>query len=89
MENMKAIIKDLRELTRMKEELETEITALQDAIKNEMKATNNYSIVGDDFKVTWLEVTSNRIDTTAIKKELPEIAARYVKTSVTRRFCLS
>ena len=89
MTNYKELVKDLRELTRMKEEIDNEITALQDTIKNEMTATNNFSIIGDDFKITWFEVTSNRLDTTAIKKELPEIAARYTKTSTTRRFCLS
>lgn len=30
--------------------------------------------------------TDSRVDTTALKKELPEIAARYTKTTTARRF---
>jgi len=82
-------VKDLRELTRMRDELNDAIAAAQDVIKNEMTATNNYIIVGCDFKVTWQEIESTRIDSTALKKELPDIAARYSKTSIARRFCLS
>lgn len=82
-------VKDLRELTRMRDELNDAIAAAQDVIKNEMSATDTYAFVGVDFKVTWFEVSSTRIDTTAIKKELPDIAARYSKTSTARRFCLS
>lgn len=82
-------VKDLRELTRMKEELEIAIASAQDVIKNEMTANDSYMIIGTDFKVTWFEVTSTRLDTTAIKKELPDIANRYSKTTTSRRFCLS
>ena len=89
MNNINTIVKDLRELTRMRDEIDTEITALQDIIKNDMISNDNYCIIGNDYKITWFEVTSNRIDTSAIKKELPELAQRYTKTSITRRFCLS
>ena len=82
-------VKDLRELTRMRDELNDEITAAQDIIKNAMTNNNSYMIIGDDFKVTWFEVESTRVDTTAIKKELPDIAARYSKTTTSRRVCLT
>ena len=82
-------IKNLRELMRMKEEIEAEITAAQDQIKAEMTATNNYEWIGTDYKVTWNEVTTNRIDTTALKKALPDVAAQYTKATTSRRFCLA
>ncbi len=31
-------------------------------------------------------VTSSRVDTTALKKDMPDVAARYTKTTETRRF---
>lgn len=31
-------------------------------------------------------MTAARVDTTALKKDLPEIAARYTKTATARRF---
>lgn len=83
------MIKNLRELMMMKEEIEAEIAAAQDQIKAEMTATNNYEIVGTDYKVTWNEVTTSRIDTKALKAALPEIAKQYTKATTTRRFCLA
>ena len=82
-------IKELRSLRRMADELAGEIEALQDAIKTEMTARNVDTLTGTDWKATWKEVTSNRLDSTALKKELPDIAARYTKASVSRRFTLA
>ena len=39
--------------------------------------------------MTWKNVTSNRLDSTALKKELPDIAARFMKQTTTRRFCVA
>ncbi len=82
-------IKELRSLRRMADELAGEIEALQDAIKAEMTARSVDELTGDDWKVTWKAVTSNRLDSVALKKELPDIAARYTKASVSRRFTLA
>ena len=82
-------IKELRELRRMAEELQAEIDGITDTIKAEMTARNVDTLTGADWKATWKPVTSSRIDTAAIKKELPDIAARYTKASVSRRFVLA
>ena len=54
-----------------------------------MTARNVDTLIGADWKATWKEVTSNRLDGTSLKKELPDIAARYTKASVSRRFTLA
>ena len=82
-------IKELRELRRMAEELQTEIDGITDTIKDEMTARNVDTLTGADWKATWKEVTSNRLDSTALKKELPDIAARFMKASISRRFTLA
>lgn len=82
-------IKELRSLRRLADELAGEIEALQDVIKAEMTARSVDELTGDDWKVTWKAVTSNRLDGTSLKKELPDIAARYTKASVSRRFTLA
>ena len=79
-------IKELRELRRMAEELQAEIDGITDTIKAEMTARNVDTLIGADWKATWKEVTSNRLDGTSLKKELPDSAARYTKASVSRRF---
>lgn len=82
-------IKELRELRRMAEELQQEIDGITDTIKAEMTARNVDTLTGADWKATWKEVTSNRLDSTALKKELPDIAARFMKASTSRRFTLA
>lgn len=82
-------IKELRELRRMAEELQAEIDGIMDTIKAEMTARNVDTLTGADWKATWKEVTSSRLDGTALKKELPDIAARYTKASTSRRFTLA
>ena len=82
-------VKELRELKRMADELAGEIEALQDGIKAHMTEQDTDTLTGTDWKITWKAVTSNRMDTTALKKELPDIAARYTNASVSRRFTLA
>lgn len=89
MEAIRQAVQDIRELTRMKEELEAEITAAQDIIKAEMSAQQVDTLTGADFKVTWKEVISSRIDTTALKKALPELCEQYTKQTTTKRFCIA
>ena len=71
---MSSKVKELRELKRMQEELAAEIESVQDAIKAEMTARATDTLNGEDYKITWKEVTSTRLDTTALKKALPEVA---------------
>ena len=82
-----ATITDLQELRRMQEELDAEVTALQDRIKAHMGETEQMTVGA--FKVLWKPVTTARIDTAMLKKELPDVAARYCKTVEARRFQVS
>ena len=82
--NLEPKIKELMELRRMKEELDTEIASIEDQIKQSMG--NEETLIAGAFKVTWKTVTSSRLDSTALKKALPEIAARFMKQTTTRRF---
>lgn len=82
-------VKELRELRRMAEELQAEIDGITDTIKAEMTARNVDTLTGADWKATWKEVTSNRLDTAALKKALPDVAAAFTKASTSRRFTLA
>ena len=82
--NLEPKVKELMELRRMKEELDAEITQLEDQIKQSMG--NEETLIAGAFKVTWKTISSSRIDTTAFKKALPEIASRFMKQTTTRRF---
>lgn len=82
-----AKVTELQELKRMQEELTATIESITDEIKAAMGEQEELS--AGAFRVTWKPVTTSRIDTTALKKELPDVAARYMKTSTTRRFCVN
>ena len=86
---MDSKVKELRELRRMQDELTAEIEALTDSIKKEMSNRNVDTLTGSDWKATWKEVVSSRLDTAALKKALPDIAAQYTKTTTSRRFLLA
>ena len=79
-------VKELMELKRMREELDAEIERLEDQIKQVMG--NEETLIAGAFKIDWKTVVSSRIDTTALKKALPEIAERFMKQTTTRRFCI-
>ena len=82
-------LNELSELRRMANELNAEIEAIQDAIKAHMTEADTDTITAGAFKVTWKPVTSTRIDTTALRKDLPEIWQEYGKTTTTRRFSVA
>ena len=83
-----AKIRELRELKRMQEELSGEIEAIQDDIKQHMDAAQADTLTGADYKVTYKAVTSSRLDTSALKKALPDIAERFTKQTTTKRFVI-
>ena len=78
---------ELMELKRMREELDAEISSLEDSIKAHMGETEQ--VTAGAFKITWKTVTGSRVDTTALKKAMPELAAQYTKTTTSRRFTIN
>ena len=82
--NMEPKIKELLELKRMKEELEAEITSMEDEIKNVMG--DEETLLAGAFKVTWTPYTSTRFDSARFKKDPAELAEAYTKTTTARRF---
>lgn len=86
---MDSKIKELRELRRMADELAGEIESITDSIKTHMDAEGVDTISGKDWKVTYKAVTSSRIDTSALKKALPDVVERFSKTTTARRFCIA
>ena len=84
--NLDTIMTELAQYIRMQEEAAAMVESLKDQLKERMTAAGVESLAGSEHKATYKAVTSSRVDTTALKKELPEIAARYTKTTTARRF---
>lgn len=73
----------------MAKELSDEIAKLETSLKNEMESRQTEKMTIDVFTLSYITVVTHRIDTTAIKKELPDIAARYTKESSSKRFTIA
>ena len=84
--NLDIIMAELAQYIRMQEEAAAMVESLKAQLKGRMTAAGVESLAGSEHKATYKAVTSSRVDTTALKKELPEIAARYTKTTTARRF---
>ena len=82
-----AKLTELQEYKRMQEELAAQIEALTDEIKSAMGDAE--TLIAGPYKVTWKPVTTSRIDTAALKKALPDIAAQYTRTTTARRFTVT
>lgn len=79
-----ATITEMQEYIRIVEEAQAAAEALKDQIKSYMG--DSELLNAGPYKVSWKPVTTSRIDTADIKKDHPEIAAQYTKTTTTRRF---
>lgn len=84
-----AKVKQIQELKRMQEEITAELETLTDAVKAEMTERETTEMVVDCFKIRWTTIKSSRLDTTALKKELPEVAERFTKPTESRRFTIT
>lgn len=86
---MASKIRELKELKAMAEELAAEITAIEDSIKAEMTARNTEEMTVDVYKIRWTKVLSNRFDSSALKKAMPELHAQFTKQTESRRFSIA
>ena len=84
---LEAKARELRQLQALIEEAQAEAESIKDAIKAAMG--DSESVQAGEYKITWKAVTSSRIDTTALKKALPDVAERFTKETTTRRFCVA
>ena len=79
--------RELRQWLAIIEEAQAEVEALKDEIKAAMGEKE--ALQAGEYKISWKNVTSSRLDTAALKQALPEIAARFTKESTTQRFTIA
>lgn len=82
-------IKEYKELQRMADELSAEMDKIKDELKAEFEKEHTDTIITNTYKATYKSVTSNRVDTAALKKAMPEVAERFTKTTTTKRFTIN
>ena len=79
--------RELRQLQALIDEATAEAEAIKEALKAAMGDAE--SVQAGEYKITWKAVTSARIDTGALRKALPDVAAAFTRETTVRRFCIA
>ena len=87
MNEIEVKVRELRELQALIEEAQAEAEAIKDTIKAQMG--DSEELRAGEYKITWKNVTTARIDTTALKKALPDVAQAFTRETTTHRFCVA
>ena len=82
-------IEALKDLEFLIEEAKAEAEALRDEIKSEMLNRNTEELEAGQYIVRWTSVLSQRFDTTAFKKVMPDVYKAYTKQVTSRRFSIA
>jgi predicted phage-related endonuclease len=86
-------VKDVTKLEGMRKELieeaKAEADSLRDEIKAEMLNRDTEELTAGQYIVRYTTVLSNRFDSTAFKKIMPEIYKAYTKQVSSRRFSIN
>ncbi len=82
-------IEALKELEALIDEAKVEAEALRDEIKAEMLNRNTEEMEAGQYIVRWTSVLSQRFDSTAFKKVMPDVYKAYTKQISSRRFSIS
>lgn len=73
----------------MMEEIKAEADKVRNSIKAEMEAREVEELIAGQYIVRYTSVLSNRFDSTAFKKVMPELYKAYTKQTASRRFTIS
>ena len=82
-------IEALKDLESLIEEAKAEAEALRDEIKTEMLNRDTEELEVGQYIVRWTSVLTQRFDTTAFKKVMPDVYKAYTKQVSSRRFSIA
>lgn len=82
-------IEALKDLESLIEEAKAEAEALRDEIKTEMLSRDTEELEAGQYIVRWTSVLTQRFDTTAFKKVMPDVYKAYTKQVSSRRFSIA
>lgn len=84
---LEAKVRELRQLQSLIDEAEAEAETIKDALKAHMGEREE--LRAGEYRITWKEVKTARIDTAALKKANPLICEMFTKETTARRFCVA
>ena len=85
---LSAIIERLREYEAIQAEAAAEVEALKDQIKAEMNSRGVEELEAGQYIARFTTVLSDRFDSTAFKKVMPETYKAFTRQVTSRRFSI-
>ena len=82
-------ITKMQEWEALAEEAEAEAEALRDEIKAELTRLNAEEVTTGKYIIRWTSVLSQRFDSTAFKRAMPDVYKAFAKQVSSRRFSVS
>ena len=82
-------IEELRKLESLISEAQAEADSIRDELKAHMQAQNTEELAAGRYILRWTTILSNRFDSSAFKKVMPDIYKAYTKQTTSRRFSIS
>ena len=86
-EQVEAKCHELKMLQVLITEAEAEADEIRDELKRELG--DRALMQAGEYKISWQVVTSRRIDTQALRAEMPDVAAQFTRLSAARRFTVT
>ena len=86
---MVALIEAMNTYDEMAANAKEKADAIRETIKAEMMERDTEELIAGQYIIRWTSVLSNRFDSTAFKKVMPEIYKAYTKQTTSRRFSVA
>lgn len=82
-------IAKMQEWESLAEKAKAEAEALRDEIKAELTNRNTEEVTTGKYIIRWTSVLSQRFDSTAFKRAMPDVYKAFTKQVSSRRFSIS
>lgn len=84
-----SLVEQYKEAQQLIEAAQAEMDTIKATLSAEMSRRDVACMDVGTHKVTLKTVTTSRLDGKAIKAAAPDLAARFIKTTTTTRFCVA
>lgn len=82
-------IEELKELEELLKEVKAEADAIRDELKQTMLDRGTEELEAGKYILRYQSIVSNRFDSSAFKKALPDLYKSFTKQSISRRFSVA
>ena len=82
-------IEAIRNLEELIEEARTEADSLRDEIKQLMLAAETEEMEVGQYMIRYQSIVTNRLDSSAFKKALPDVYKSFMRQSTSKRFSIA